>query len=84
VTVENGKVARYQAVVPTTWLASGRDAAGNEGPYEEALGGNGKHPLADPKQPLEPLRTIHSFDPCMSCAVHVLDPDGVELAEVDS
>ncbi len=84
VTIEHGKVARYQAVVPTTWLAGGRDASGHQGPYEESLAGNGKHPLADPKQPLEPLRTIHSFDPCMSCAVHVLDPDGVELQTVAS
>ncbi|MEA5153750.1 nickel-dependent hydrogenase large subunit [Raineyella sp.] len=79
VTVENGKVARYQAVVPTTWLAGGRDAGGGQGPYEESLAGKGRHPLVDPAQPLEPLRTIHSFDPCMSCAVHVLDPAGAEL-----
>jgi len=84
VTVEDGKVARYQAVVPTTWLAGGRDADGKQGPYEESLAGAGDHPLADPDQPLEPLRTIHSFDPCMSCAVHVLDPDGQELQVVTS
>ncbi|MDR1833750.1 MAG: nickel-dependent hydrogenase large subunit [Propionibacteriaceae bacterium] len=82
VTIENGKISRYQCVVPTTWLAGGRDAQGQQGPYEESLAGNGKHPLADPTQPLEPLRTIHSFDPCMSCAVHVLDVDGQEMAEV--
>ncbi|QGF23103.1 nickel-dependent hydrogenase large subunit [Raineyella fluvialis] len=79
VSVEKGKVARYQAVVPTTWLAGGRDAQGRQGPYEESLAGKGQHPLADPSQPLEPLRTIHSFDPCMSCAVHVMDPEGAEL-----
>ncbi|WOP18682.1 nickel-dependent hydrogenase large subunit [Raineyella sp. LH-20] len=84
VTIEKGKVARYQAVVPTTWLGGGRDADGKQGPYEESLAGNGKHPLVDPAQPLEPLRTIHSFDPCMSCAVHVLDPDGSDLAVVAS
>ena len=76
VTIKNGKVDNYQAVVPTTWLAGGRDPDGHLGPYEAALASSGTHPLADPKQPLEPLRTIHSFDPCMSCAVHVFDPDG--------
>ncbi|QAY64144.1 nickel-dependent hydrogenase large subunit [Xylanimonas allomyrinae] len=84
VTVEDGKVARYQAVVPTTWLAGGRDADGQQGPYEESLAGAGSHPLHDAAQPLEPLRTIHSFDPCMSCAVHVLDVEGAELQVVTS
>lgn len=73
--ITDGKVSHYQAVVPTTWLGGGRDASGAQGPYEEALAGNGEHPLLDPQQPLEVLRTIHSFDPCMSCAVHVLDPE---------
>jgi hydrogenase large subunit len=76
VTIKDGKVARYQAVVPTTWLAGGRDASGQQGPYEESLAGDGQHPLSDPARPLEPLRTIHSFDPCMSCAVHVLESNG--------
>ncbi|MDR1851281.1 MAG: nickel-dependent hydrogenase large subunit [Propionibacteriaceae bacterium] len=80
VSIKNGHIERYQCVVPTTWLAGGRDAAGKQGPYEESLAGNGKHPLVDPAQPLEPLRTIHSFDPCMSCAVHVFDADGIETA----
>lgn len=75
--IKDGKVSNYQAVVPTTWLAGGRDPQGRLGPYEESLA-NG-HPLADPEQPLEPIRTIHSFDPCMSCAVHVLDPEGTEI-----
>ncbi|MCL2481945.1 MAG: nickel-dependent hydrogenase large subunit [Propionibacteriaceae bacterium] len=79
VTIENGEVSRYQAVVPTTWLTGPRDENGQMGPYEVSLAGDGKHPLVDPTQPLEPLRTIHSFDPCMSCAVHILDPDGQEL-----
>ena len=79
VTIKDGKVDKYQAVVPTTWLAGGRDDTGAQGPYEESLAGNGKHPLVNPAQPLEPLRTIHSFDPCMSCAVHVLDVEGTEL-----
>ncbi len=82
VTIKDGKVDRYQAVVPTTWLAGGRDPQGNIGPYEESLAGNGQHPLVDPDQPLEVLRTIHSFDPCMSCAVHVLDTEGKELFQV--
>ncbi|MBG9258379.1 nickel-dependent hydrogenase large subunit [Corynebacterium belfantii] len=81
VTIEDQKVTRYQAVVPTTWLAGGRAPQGNMGPYEESLAGGG-HPLLDPKQPLEPLRTIHSFDPCMSCAVHVLDVEGHEEFQV--
>lgn len=79
VSIEDGAVSGYQAVVPTTWLAGGRDAEGNLGPYESSLAG-GKHPLVDPKQPLEVLRTIHSFDPCMSCAVHLFDPAGAELS----
>ena len=84
VSIENGKIKHYQAVVPTTWNGGGRDAQGAMGPYEQALAGNGKHPLANPEEPLEVLRTIHSFDPCMSCAVHVLDPDGDELTVVTS
>ncbi|MDY2941238.1 MAG: nickel-dependent hydrogenase large subunit [Varibaculum sp.] len=76
VTIKDGKVDRYQQVVPTTWLAGGRDASGVTGPYEESLMGSGDHPLVNNAEPLEPLRTIHSYDPCMSCAVHVLDPEG--------
>ncbi|MCL1838044.1 MAG: nickel-dependent hydrogenase large subunit [Propionibacteriaceae bacterium] len=82
VTIENGAISRYQAIVPSTWNAGGRDEQGVRGPYEESLAGNGRHPLHDPKQPLEPLRTIHSFDPCLACAVHVLDPDGNEIQVV--
>lgn len=81
VTIKNGKVDRYQAVVPTTWLAGGRDAKGVPGPYEQSLMGTGNHPLVNPKAPLEPMRTIHSYDPCMSCGVHILDPDGNLLGE---
>jgi hydrogenase large subunit len=84
VKIDNGKVSHYQAVVPTTWLAGGRAGAGQPGPYEESLAGDGQHPLLDPTQPLEPLRTIHSFDPCMSCAVHVMDLGGNELQAVVS
>src|SRR5580658_3446874 len=79
IVIEDGKISNYQAVVPTTWNAGPRDAAGTEGPYEAALKG---HNLLDPKQPLEILRTIHSFDPCLACAVHVVDPDGEELIRV--
>jgi len=82
VTIENRKIERYQAVVPSTWNGGGRDAQGVKGPYEEALAGDGKHPLVNAEEPLEVLRTIHSFDPCMSCAVHVLDASGSELAVV--
>ena len=66
--IKDGAVANYQCVVPSTWNASPRDAAGTPGPYEAALIGT---PVADPARPLEILRTIHSFDPCMACAVHV-------------
>jgi len=77
--IRNGKIANYQAVVPSTWNASPRDAKGQRGAYEAALVGT---PLADPKRPVEILRTIHSFDPCLACASHVLGPDGETLAEV--
>jgi hydrogenase large subunit len=71
VVIEEGKIANYQAVVPSTWNAGPRDATGQPGPYEAALMG---HVLANPDQPIEILRTIHSFDPCIACAVHILDP----------
>jgi hydrogenase large subunit len=77
--VENGKIRNYQAVVPTTWNASPRDDKGVAGPYETALLRN---PIADKERPLEVLRTIHSFDPCMACACHVHDPEGNEVARV--
>jgi Ni,Fe-hydrogenase I large subunit len=79
IVIENEKIKNYQAVVPTTWNASPRDAHGNPGPYEVALVGT---PLADPARPLEMLRTLHSFDPCMACAAHVLDADGKPVVEV--
>ena len=77
--IQDTKIANYQAVVPTTWNASPRDPQGNIGAYEAALLGT---PMADPEQPLEILRTIHSFDPCLACASHVMSPDGQELAHV--
>jgi hydrogenase large subunit len=79
VVIDDGRITNYQAVVPSTWNAGPRDAAGAEGPYEAALKGQS---VLDPKQPLEILRTIHSFDPCLACAVHVVDPDGEELIRV--
>jgi hydrogenase large subunit len=77
--IQDTKLANYQAVVPTTWNASPRDPQGNIGAYEAALLGT---PMANPEQPLEILRTIHSFDPCLACASHVMSPDGRELAHV--
>jgi [NiFe] hydrogenase large subunit/hydrogenase large subunit len=74
VEIENGKISRYQCVVPSTWNCSPRDGEGQKGPYEAALVDN--HPLVRGNQPLEILRTIHSFDPCMACGVHVLDAEG--------
>ncbi len=77
--IKDTKIDNYQAVVPTTWNASPRDPAGNIGAYEAALLGT---PLANAEQPLEILRTIHSFDPCLACASHVMAPDGEELTVV--
>jgi hydrogenase large subunit len=79
VSIENGKIVNYQAVVPSTWNAGPRDSKGNPGPYEAALAGTKLH---DPAQPLEILRTIHSFDPCIACAVHVTDRDGKEQLRI--
>jgi len=69
--IENKVIANYQAVVPSTWNCSPRDKSGHRGPYEESLIGT---KLAKVDQPLEILRTIHSFDPCMACAVHIITP----------
>jgi hydrogenase large subunit len=82
VVIEDGKIANYQAVVPTTWNSSGVDPMGVPGPYAYSLAYGGNHPLIDPAAPLEVLRTIHSYDPCMSCAVHVLDATGAPITEV--
>ena len=79
VVVEDGTIRNYQAVVPTTWNASPRDTDGTPGPYEASLLQN---PIADAQHPLEVLRTIHSFDPCMACAVHTFDPSGRNIAKV--
>jgi hydrogenase large subunit len=80
IVIKDQKIDNYQAVVPSTWNAGPRDPQGQSGPYEAGLEG---HKLHDPRQPIEILRTIHSFDPCIACAVHVTDPDGEELIQVD-
>jgi [NiFe] hydrogenase large subunit/hydrogenase large subunit len=80
VQIMDGKIARYQCVVPSTWNCSPRDGNGQMGAYEAALTDN--HPLVRPEEPLEILRTIHSFDPCMSCGVHVLDATGAPVVAV--
>jgi hydrogenase large subunit len=77
--IRKGRIENYQCVVPSTWNAGPRDAAGKRGPYEEALLGT---PVAKPDQPVEILRTIHSFDPCMACGVHVLDTERREIVQV--
>ena len=77
VRIEDAKVANYQVVAPTTWNASPKDTTGVRGPYEEALIGV---KLSDPARPLEVLRVVHSFDPCLACAVHVIDTKGKELS----
>lgn len=76
VKVKDGKIENYQAVVPSTWNGSPRDSEGRRGAYEEALIGT---KVADVNQPLEIIRTIHSFDPCIACAVHIVDTKGKEL-----
>jgi hydrogenase large subunit len=73
------KIQNYQAVVPSTWNSSPRDERGAPGPYEASLMAN---PVVDPEKPLEVLRTIHSFDPCIACAVHTIDPSGNEITRV--
>jgi hydrogenase large subunit len=79
VQIEDKKIKNYQAVVPTTWNAGPRDAKGQRGAYEASLL---KTPIADPEKPLEILRTVHSFDPCLACAVHVVDARGRRYAPV--
>ncbi|MFZ5881334.1 MAG: nickel-dependent hydrogenase large subunit [Chloroflexota bacterium] len=77
--IDDGKLSNYQMVVPTTWNASPRDHKEQAGAYEMSLVG---HTLEKPEWPLEILRTIHSFDPCMACAIHMVDADGNDVAEV--
>jgi hydrogenase large subunit len=80
VVIKDGKIDNYQAVVPSTWNAGPRDPSGQPGAYEAALMDNHEMAIAD--QPLEIQRTIHSFDPCIACAVHVADADGEEQVQV--
>jgi len=79
VVIRDGKIANYQAVVPSTWNAGPRDEHDQPGPYEASLVGN---PVADPERPLELIRTVHSFDPCLACAIHTVDVEGTEIARV--
>ncbi len=77
--IEDKKIKNYQYVVPSTWNLGPRDAKGKLGPVEEALIGT---PVADPKRPIEVLRTVHSFDPCVACGVHVIDPDSNQVYKI--
>ena len=77
--IEDKKIKNYQYVVPSTWNLGPRDAKGKLGPVEEALIGT---PVADPQKPLEVLRTVHSFDPCIACGVHVIDPDSNQVYKI--
>ncbi len=77
--IENKKIKNYQQIVPSTWNLGPRCKNGKLGPVEASLIGT---PVADPKRPLEVLRTVHSFDPCIACAVHVIDPDSNEVYKV--
>jgi hydrogenase large subunit len=79
IVIEDKKIANYQLVVPTTWNASPRDLKGQRSAFEESLIGT---PVADSKIPLEVLRTIHSFDPCLACAVHLYDENGTTIHEL--
>ena len=76
VRIKNGVISNYQAVVPSTWNAGPEDSRGLKGPYESNLVGM---KVKDITQPLEIIRVIHSFDPCIACAVHVMDTKGNEL-----
>jgi Ni,Fe-hydrogenase I large subunit len=80
VRIKDQKIENYQAVVPSTWNAGPRDEQGQTGPYEASLIGT---PVGVPGQPVEILRTIHSFDPCLACAVHVVDAKGEEKVKVE-
>ncbi|MEW6116077.1 MAG: nickel-dependent hydrogenase large subunit [Nitrospirota bacterium] len=79
VVIDKGKIKNYQAVVPSTWNAGPRNDGDALGPYEASLIGN---PVADPEKPLEVLRTVHSFDPCLACAIHVVDAKKREVVKV--
>jgi hydrogenase large subunit len=76
VVIDNGKIKNYQCVVPSTWNACPRNENDEPGPYEASLKNN---PIADPERPLEVLRTVHSFDPCIACAIHLSDDEGTAV-----
>ena len=80
IVIKDAKVANYQQVVPSTWNASPRDPKGQRSPYESSLLNT---PVANPELPLEIIRTIHSFDPCIACAVHLYDENGDIIKEVN-
>lgn len=79
VKIRDGRIENYQCVVPTTWNGSPRDPKGAIGAFEASLLGT---PMVNPEQPVEILRTLHSFDPCLACSTHVMAPDGEELSRV--
>jgi hydrogenase large subunit len=79
IVIKDGKIDNYQAVVPSTWNASPRDQNDEPGPYEAALIDT---PIADANLPLEVLRTVHSFDPCIACAVHMVDAEKRPIVQV--
>lgn len=81
IVIRNGRIENYQMVVPSTWNASPRDTAGQLSAYEASLIGT---PVSDPDNPLEILRTIHSFDPCIACAVHLYDETGSYVHQVNT
>jgi [NiFe] hydrogenase large subunit len=77
--IKDKKIQNYQYIVPSTWNLGPRCKGGALGPVEESLIGT---PVADPAKPLEVLRTVHSFDPCIACAVHVIDPNSNEVYKI--
>jgi hydrogenase large subunit len=80
VVIDGGKIKNYQCVVPSTWNACPRNEKDEPGPYEASLMDN--HPIADPELPLEVLRTVHSFDPCIACAIHLTDTESGNAVSV--
>ncbi len=81
VVIEDNKIKNYQCVVPSTWNSGPRNQHDALGPYEASLVGT---PVADPNKPLEVIRTVHSFDPCLACAIHLVDPKGQSIIKVNS
>ena len=78
ITIKNHKIDNYQAVVPTTWNGGPRDDKGQPGPFEQALEGTR---VRDEKNPFELVRIVRSFDPCLACAIHVVNPKGTEMGK---